>query len=306
VHLDAMKQLFVCPRCKSSLADYASAACPRCGFSITINNNGFWEFGEMQFVDHWATDPVKRERFIREEVPREETRNRNFTRSLVIPLIHALFGDRTDVTVLSSGCGLGFDVDILRSQGYAAWGNDNGSRVELWHLRENRHYLVRCSSEELPFPDNYFDLVLSHQVLEHVGVEGDTINVKPDYLQIRQRFLNSLLRVAKRGGYLNISTPNRCFPIDPGHAQGRFGVRLHGPGDRFLTSYGDMRKYFPGQKIIALSPKGFYSGTCVGRFGALKTLFDLYLGVLDKIPPLRPTFLNPLTNVLIQKIIKTN
>jgi SAM-dependent methyltransferase len=206
-----------------------------------------------------------------------------------------------ELKILSAGCGIGTDVDILREKGYQAWGNDCGSRCLVWGKSCNKKYLIKCSSELLPFPNEYFDIVQCHQVLEHIGVVGDSMALKEDFREIRKNFLQQLLRVVKKGGYLHISTPNRKFPIDPGHCPNFYGVRLHGPFDYFLNSYSDIRAYFPHNEIVALSPKNYYTGTFVGKNMVINKSFNALLRVLDKYKFTRETCINPLTNALIKK-----
>jgi hypothetical protein len=52
----------------------------------------------------------------------------------------------------------------------------------------------------LPFPDNYFDIVYSNAVVEHVGSRLS-----------QKRFITEALRVAKS---YYITTPNRWFPVE--------------------------------------------------------------------------------------------
>lgn len=299
-----VRELYQCPGCGGSLKshDEQKTACVICGYPIRIRPDGVWHVGHLAFDDHWAATPEKRAHFEKVHMPREEHHNVRFTRDFTIPLLRRLFGERRDVRILSCGCGLGYDVDLLNSEGYEVWGNDLGNRADYWKTRSSAGRFVQCAAEELPFPDSYFDLIQSHLVLEHVGVVGDTLITKPDYWEIRKKFLHSMIRKVKKGGYVNVSTPNRTFPIDPGHAEGtKLGMRIHGPFDRFLTSYGDMRAYCPGHQIIPVSPKGYYAGACVGRIGGAKDLFAAYLNALDKLPFLQGTFLNPLMNCLIRR-----
>jgi SAM-dependent methyltransferase len=298
------REIFQCPNCKAPLANHPVGAtnCGSCGHPVTLQSDGLWVVGSAIFPDHWAATPERRARFEEVGIPSEKAHNDRFTRHFTLPLLQKLFGDRRDIRILSCGCGLGFDVDIFRSMGYDAWGNDLGNRCDYWKHRLSPDKFVRCGAEDLPFPDNYFDFVQSHLVLEHVGVVGDTTRTRPDYWEIRRGFLQSMLRVVKPGGYLNVSTPNRTFPIDPGHAENtRLGMRIHGPFDRFLTSYGDMRRFCPGHRVIPVSPRGYYAGACVGKYGSAKQLFNTYLDSLDKLPFLLGTCFNPLLNALVQK-----
>lgn len=62
--------------------------------------------------------------------------------------------------------------------------------------------VVRSDGRDLPFVDAEFDLGFSNAVVEHVagGREG------------QRRFVEELCRVAAR---VFVTTPNRCFPLDP-------------------------------------------------------------------------------------------
>jgi SAM-dependent methyltransferase len=62
--------------------------------------------------------------------------------------------------------------------------------------------IVQGRGESLPWPDESFDLVTCQQVLEHV----DDID----------RVVSEMIRVARPGGALFVSTPNYLFPYE-GH-----------------------------------------------------------------------------------------
>jgi len=67
-----------------------------------------------------------------------------------------------------------------------------------------RHFpkvkLIFGDGRNLQFPDNYFDIVFSNAVLEHVGREGE-----------QKRFIHEIVRVGKK---IFVSTPNYWFPVD--------------------------------------------------------------------------------------------
>jgi SAM-dependent methyltransferase len=106
----------------------------------------------------------------------------------------------TEITVLDFGCGRGADVGRLRRQGWRAFGIEVDPRfVEAGAIVNS------AGAEEYPilttvrpdgrtcFPDGYFDVVISDQVLEHVSnldavaaemarllkVSGLAVNVHP-------------------------------------------------------------------------------------------------------------------------------
>lgn len=60
--------------------------------------------------------------------------------------------------------------------------------------------IKNCAAEELAFADNQFDIVFSHEVIEHV---------KDDRQSVKE-----MLRVLKPGGKLIIFCPNRGWPFE--------------------------------------------------------------------------------------------
>ena len=118
-----------------------------------------------------------------------------------------------DARVLVAGCGLGmyarqirerftrhvtaFDIEIERARG----------------ARTGVPESLVAAGEYIPFPDESFDVVLSHEVIEHVADD--------------RRCLREMLRVARKGGRILLFCPNRWYPFEThGHywrGQYRFG-----------------------------------------------------------------------------------
>ena len=70
---------------------------------------------------------------------------------------------------------------------------------------------------ELPFSDDYFDIVFSLGVIEHVGMYlGQNVPLE-NYRQLRAIYARELLRVTKPKGRIFIAAPNKHFPIDIQH-----------------------------------------------------------------------------------------
>ena len=108
--------------------------------------------------------------------------------------------DRFD-RVLVDGCGLGMYVRALEPYACAVYGMD----IEPEHLVEAvastpDAHLQLAEGEHLPYPDDFFDLVLSHEVLEHV---------QDDYAAAAE-----IARVLKPRGRAIIFVPNRWHPFE--------------------------------------------------------------------------------------------
>jgi SAM-dependent methyltransferase len=74
--------------------------------------------------------------------------------------------------ILDYGCGAGHVVSLLRNSGAKAYGcdmfyggGDYSSQVPATFWGD---IIRKMENEQIPFPDNYFSLVINNQVLEHV------------------------------------------------------------------------------------------------------------------------------------------
>ncbi|MGD9895794.1 MAG: class I SAM-dependent methyltransferase [Candidatus Methylacidiphilaceae bacterium] len=97
--------------------------------------------------------------------------------------------------VLDIPLGPGAMAERLRQDGFAVWGADlDLAQSDGLHpsIRRERADL----NATLPFPDQFFDLVLSLEGIEH--------------LENPFHFIREAARVCRPGGYLLLSTPNIC------------------------------------------------------------------------------------------------
>lgn len=105
-----------------------------------------------------------------------------------------------DARVLVAGCGVGTYAARFR-QNYTP--HVEAFDIEADRVRqaqvETPHAIV-ATAEALPYPDNSFDTILSHEVLEHVA---------DDAMAMRE-----MVRVLKPGGRIVIFVPNRWYPFE--------------------------------------------------------------------------------------------
>lgn len=116
-----------------------------------------------------------------------------------LEMILGAAGDRTQGRLFVDGCGVGMYLHHLSPHFEDAVGLD----IEFERLQEAQNMeskVVNGAGEDLPFPAESFDLVLSHEVLEHVQNDRTTIN--------------EIVRVLKPGGRLVLFCPNRGYPFE--------------------------------------------------------------------------------------------
>jgi SAM-dependent methyltransferase len=114
-------------------------------------------------------------------------------------MIREAGGERITGKILVDGCGVGSYLVRLADQASFIVGLD----IEVERAREAHDKgpsTVGGVGECLPFSDGVFDLVLSHEVLEHV--------------QDDQLTINEIVRVLQPGGRLVLFVPNRGYPFE--------------------------------------------------------------------------------------------
>ena len=98
--------------------------------------------------------------------------------------------------ILDVGCGLGMYVRAFHRFSDEVYGVDIDPEKIAEARRELPNVYV-ASAEALPFPDGFFDVVLSHEVLEHLGDD--------------RKGVEEASRVLKPGGRLVVFAPNRLW-----------------------------------------------------------------------------------------------
>jgi SAM-dependent methyltransferase len=243
---------------------------------------------ELTFDDWWMATPEAMRMWMATEAPKEEEFQLGVARRFVLPLLAKLGYAPGQAALLSAACGLGADVDFFNDAGYAAWGIDCGNRIHRWPERQYRDRLARGDLFQMPFPDGSFDFVMCLNVLEHIGVVGDTTQVTPDYEEQRREALRSLLRVTKPGGYVLLSGVNRRFPLDFFHTQEVRYVRIHSPFEGFSLSYGDQERLSLATSLAdwtrPLPLRGFFSYLNLRRYRLLRPLLPALDWLLGGLP----------------------
>ena len=108
-------------------------------------------------------------------------------------------GDQARGTVLENGCGVGMYLSHLAQHARRIYGleYDPERAAEAFQVSAN---IVVAAGEHLPFPDNNVDLILSHEVIEHV---------QDDRLAVEE-----MVRSLRPGGRITLFCPNRGYPFE--------------------------------------------------------------------------------------------
>jgi SAM-dependent methyltransferase len=195
-------------------------------------------------------------------------------------------GERLRGNILENGCGVGMYMEHLAPFGGKVFGLEyDFERAAEAGIRSQG--VVNAAGEHLPYSTSSFDLILSHEVLEHVA---------DDVLAARE-----MVRVLKPGGRAVIFVPNRGYPFETHgiYWQGRYSF-----GNKPFVNYlprawrnalaphvriysrADLAKLFdelPVRFIERTVVFGAYDNI-IARFGAAGKVLRGLLQALEKTP----------------------
>jgi SAM-dependent methyltransferase len=241
----------------------------------------------------------------------EEQSNAYLTENYFLPLFRRLWPEQDFIKLLSCGCGTGVDVDLLNKNGFECIGIDCGNRTNVWHRRQHRECLFLANGKHLPFEDKSFDGAFCGCVLPHVGVVGDTNQVRDNYYDERLALAREMSRVVKPGGKMVLASPNRLFPLDIFHDRkaGSYKPRINWPTSRFLLSLKDYRNLFIESGCVKAEtlPVNNYWGfvrskkSWKGFIIGLPVAFIFWLVSQESLKFLRNSPINPWLVVLITR-----
>ena len=189
-------------------------------------------------------------------------------------------GERLDGKVLVDGCGVGMYLSRL----VPITGMVVGLDIELPRVQDSRefsHNVICAAGEYVPLASESFDLVFSHEVLEHV--------------QDDQKAIREMVRVLKPGGRIVLFCPNRGYPFE---THGHYWKGKYHFGNTALINW------LPRSLRDKLAPHvavytrkdlaGLFEGLPV-RFVEQRTIFGAYDNIIER----KPCFGKALRSVLL-------
>lgn len=203
-----------------------------------------------------------------------------------LDLIREAAGERIKGRLLENGCGIGLYLEHLIPLGCEVFGMeyDFGRAVEA---KARIDSVLGAAGENLPFPENSFDLILSNEVIEHVIDD--------------QQAVQEMLRTLVQGGRLIIFCPNRWYPFE---THGVYWKDKYYFGNKALVNYlprmlrdrlaphvkvysrRDLMKLFDGLPVRFIHRQIIYGGydNIISRFPTMGKLIRRILYWLEKTP----------------------
>lgn len=114
-------------------------------------------------------------------------------------LILDAVGDRINGHLLENGCGVGMYVEHLAPHASLVIGLEYDFERAV-QASERADHIINAAGEGLPFSSDSFDVILSHEVLEHVADDRQAVR--------------EMVRVLRSGGRAVLFAPNRGYPFE--------------------------------------------------------------------------------------------
>lgn len=122
-------------------------------------------------------------------------------------MIQSAAGERISGSILDIGCGVGVYLERFNRMSPHVTGIEfDFNRAKA--AKDKGTSLTCAAGECLPFPPNSFDLVLSHEVLEHVQNDRESLEEIVRVLRIPDPATNPT------GGRLVLFVPNKGYPFE--------------------------------------------------------------------------------------------
>ena len=195
-------------------------------------------------------------------------------------------GERIQGKILENGCGVGMYVEHLAPLGGQVFGleYDFERAVEAGESSPN---IINAAGEFIPLPSSTFDLILSHEVIEHV--------------QDDRAAVLEMVRLLRPGGRIALFCPNRGYPFE---THGIYWRGKYHFGNKLFVNYlppslrnrlaphvrvyskKDLQKLFEDLPVIFVERTIIFGAydNIIARFGALGKILRGLLQFLEKTP----------------------
>jgi SAM-dependent methyltransferase len=203
-----------------------------------------------------------------------------------LDMIAQFAGDRIRGNVLENGCGVGMYVEKLAGLGARVIGLEyDMERAAEARIRSQE--IINAAGESIPLPAGTFDLILSHEVIEHVQDDRSAVQ--------------EMIRVLKAGGRAVIFCPNRGYPFET------HGIYWNGKyyfGNKLFVNYlprflrdklaphvrvysrADLQKLFDGLPVKFIERTVIFGAydNIIARFGVFGKFLRAILQLLEATP----------------------
>ena len=203
-------------------------------------------------------------------------------------------GERLKGNILENGCGMGMYVEHFSPFGGKVIGLEyDFDRAHEAHV--NSPHIFNAAGENIPLPSGTFDLILSHEVIEHVQDDRAAIHEMIRVLRSPDPALG------KPGGRVVIFCPNRGYPVE---THGIYWKGKYYFGNKLFVNYlprvlrdklaphvrvyskRDLQKLFDGLPVKFIERTIIFGAydNIIARFGSFGKILRGILQFLERTP----------------------
>ncbi len=243
------KNYYCCPKCKQSLFIENNAyLCTGCKARYVVengvvnfrNDDFYWGVLEQDMLKKLIAFAEKQgwEKAVEEHLEKENPGLCEYLLNPARSYAHLLMPIPRASRVLDLGCGWGtLSFPLAKEYDRVFAVDSTKEKVQFINIRARQSKInnispVYADALNLPFEDNYFDLIVVYGVLEWMGLSGG--KKRPEFYQLA--LLKEARRVLKKGGYLYLAIENRWGVVYfLGHPDPHTGLRFVTLMPRFLA-----------------------------------------------------------------------
>ncbi|MBU0650499.1 class I SAM-dependent methyltransferase [bacterium] len=96
-------------------------------------------------------------------------------RKIISSIVEKYLAGKKHNKILDLGCGAGLMLNEVGKFGKVYGADCSDEAIEFCKLESNAEVRKGCLPDEIPFPDNYFDVVLLLDVLEHIDNDFESL-----------------------------------------------------------------------------------------------------------------------------------
>jgi SAM-dependent methyltransferase len=211
-----------------------------------------------------------------------------------LDMIVTAAGNRIKGCILENGCGVGMYVEHISSFGGQVIGLEYDFERTV-EAHANSAHIINAAGEHIPLPSSTCDLILSHEVIEHVQDDRTAI------CEMVRVLRSPDLKSGKPGGRITLFCPNRGYPFE---THGMYWNGKYSFGNKLFVNYlpralrdrlaphvriyskKDLQKLFEGLPVKFIEQTIIFGAydNIIARFGPLGKFLRAILQFLEKTP----------------------
>ncbi len=233
IEMKALSHKYFCPVCSSRMGYFTKVTttkslhiCPKCDLRRLLPLPTKSELKLLYGREEYYTDDLAE---LHNDLTKDYSENSSIVKLYKKNLAQIKSIIPPPATLLDIGCARGVFLDLARKNGYKVFGLEMNKYAYTYAKTKFNLNIEFSTIEDSKYKDNFFDVIVAFDVIEHV--------VNPDI------FIKKISKLLKTNGILVLGTPNSNAAINLiSELLGKFGVkyplyRYYGRGIEHLSIF---------------------------------------------------------------------